>query len=191
MFYGTNLSFLMFVLQSHRIFAMSDLGDELFNKLIKEIENAEAELESLRLSSSHSLSKSKVRAEAAVLAEEEALLRSEPLEGLVEDDYSQYFIAVGLIEKQIADLRNTKEIGRRSRVNGANDLVMIQTEIDKQKQVIAELEKETQRTDTKEDANSEKRKELTLQQRLNNMNYKFLKQELKSFLEDHAKWVAF
>ena len=167
---------------------MSDLGHELFEKLTKEIENAEAELESLRLPSSNSFSRSKVRAEAAVLVEEEALLKSEPLEGLVEDDYSQYFIAVGLIEKQIADLRNTKDIGHKTRINSANDLALIQAEIEKQKQVIAELEEETKRTDTKEDANSEKRKELTLQQRHNSMNYKFLKQELKSFLEDTAKY---
>ena len=168
---------------------MSDLGHELFEKLTKEIENAEAELESLRLPSSNSFSRSKVRAEAAVLVEEEALLKSEPLEGLVEDDYSQYFIAVGLIEKQIADLRNTKDIGHKTRINSATDLALIQAEIEKQKQVIAELEEETKRTDTKEDANSEKRKELTLQQRHNSMNYKFLKQELKSFLEDTAKYV--
>ena len=168
---------------------MSDLSHELFDKLTKEIENAEAELESLRMSSSNSLGKSKVRAEAAVLAEEEALLRSEPLEGLVDDDYSQYFIAVGLIEKQITDLRNTKDIGLKTRVNATNDLALIEAEIEKQKQVMAELEEETKRTDTKEDANSEKRKELTMQQRLNNTNYKFLKQELKSFLEDTAKWV--
>ena len=177
----------MFVLQNYIIIAMSDLSHEMFDKLIKEIENAEAELESLRQPSSVSISKSKVRAEAAVLVEEESLLRSEPLEGLVEDDYSQYFIAVGLIEKQIADLRNTKDIGHKTRVNSANDLALIQAEIEKQRVVMAGLEEETKRTDTKEDANSEKRKELTLQQRLNNMNYKFLKQELKSFLEDTAK----
>ena len=176
----------MFVLQNYTIIAMSDLSHEMFDKLIKEIENAEAELESLRPSAT-SLTKSKVRAEAAVLVEEEALLRSEPLEGLVEDDYSQYFIAVGLIEKQIADLRNTKDIGYKTRVNSANDLALIQAEIEKQKLVMAGLEEETKRTDTKEDANSEKRKELTLQQRLNNMNYKLLKQELKSFLDDTAK----
>ena len=167
---------------------MSDLSYELFETLSKEIANAETLLEDLQ-STSSGLSKSKVGVEAAILAEEESVMRSEPLEGLVDDDYSQYFIAVGLIEKQIGDLRNTKDIGRQSRVNSAEDLALVRSEIERQKTIIAELEEESKRTYNKDDVNAEERREMTQQGRLNNMNYKFLKQELKSFLEDSAKWV--
>ena len=167
---------------------MSDLSYELFETLSKEIANAETLLEDLQ-STSSGLSKSKVGVEAAILAEEESVMRSEPLEGLVDDDYSQYFIAVGLIEKQIGDLRNTKDIGRQSRVNSAEDLALVRLEIERQKTLIAELEEESKRTYNEDDVNAEKRREMTQQGRLNNMNYKFLKQELKSFLEDSAKWV--
>ena len=81
---------------------MSDY--ELFDKLVREIEAAEAELARIQAASGKGAGGG-VKAEAAELREEEAILRAEPLSGLVEDEQSRYYIAVGCIEKQLEDLR--------------------------------------------------------------------------------------
>ena len=83
----------------------------MFDKLVREIEAAEAELARIQATSSKGAGAGGgVKAEAAELREEEAILRAEPLSGLVEDEQSRYYIAVGCIEKQLEDLRQRSSL---------------------------------------------------------------------------------
>ena len=98
---------------------MSDY--EMFDKLVREIEAAEAELARIQATSSQGAGGG-VKAEAAELREEEAILRAEPLSGLVEDEQSRYYIAVGCIEKQLEDLRQRSSLNVKAEANCAQDL---------------------------------------------------------------------
>ena len=98
---------------------MSDY--EMFDKLVREIEAAEAELARIQTTSSK-VAGGGVKAEAAELREEEAILRAEPLSGLVEDEQSRYYIAVGCIEKQLEDLRQRSILNVKAEANCAQDL---------------------------------------------------------------------
>ena len=151
---------------------MSDY--ELFDKLVREIEAAEAELARIQAASGKGAGGG-VKAEAAELREEEAILRAEPLSGLVEDEQSRY-IAVGCIEKQLEDLRQRSSLNVKAEANCAQDLDKIRCtqmissmpyqnysscrdEIAKQKKIVSNLETELGQTNTKDDVNSGKRKE--------------------------------
>ena len=87
---------------------MDDQGYEPFDKLLKEIAAAESELDRLLLNGDGKTGS--INLEAVALKEEDLLLRQETPEGLVEEDESQYFIAVGLIEQEIENLRKIKMI---------------------------------------------------------------------------------
>lgn len=180
---------------------MSDY--ELFDKLVREIEAAEAELARIQAASGKGAGGG-VKAEAAELKEEEAILRAEPLSGLVEDEQSRYYIAVGCIEKQLEDLRQRSSLNVKAEANCAQDLDKIRftqmfssmpyqnysscrDEIAKQKKIVSNLETELGQTNTKDDVNSGKRKEFQMQSRHNSMVLKSLKGELRDFLNDRAK----
>ena len=93
---------------------MEDQGFEPFDKLLKEISAAESKLDQLQLSCHNDGDgKKSINLEAVALKEEDVLLKQEPPEGLVEDDESQYFIAVGLIEQEIENLRKIKMINSK------------------------------------------------------------------------------
>ena len=93
---------------------MEDQGFEPFDKLLKEISAAESKLDQLQLSCHNDGDgKKSINLEAVALKEEDLLLRQESPEGLVEDDESQYFIAVGLIEQEIENLRKIKMINSK------------------------------------------------------------------------------
>ena len=95
----------------------------MFDKLVREIEAAEAELARIQATSSKGAGAGGgVKAEAAELREEEAILRAEPLSGLVEDEQSRYYIAVGCIEKQLEDLRQRSILNVKAEANCAQDL---------------------------------------------------------------------
>ena len=93
---------------------MEDHEYEPFDKLLKEIAAAEAKLDQLQLNCHNDGNgKRSINLEAVALKEEDSLLRQEAPEGLVEDDESQYFIAVGLIEQEIENLRKMKMINSK------------------------------------------------------------------------------
>ena len=90
---------------------MEDQEFEPFDKLLKEIASAESKLDQLLLNCHNDGDgKKSINLEAVALKEEDLLLRQEVPEGLVEDEESQYFIAVGLIEQEIENLRKIKMI---------------------------------------------------------------------------------
>ena len=66
--------------------------------------------------------KKSVKLEAAALKEEVTLLKDEPVEGLVDDDVSQYFVAVGLMEENIENLKTTKNYNEKVSIKSLQDL---------------------------------------------------------------------
>ena len=162
---------------------MSDIASDyerLFGSLLNDIERAESELMRLK---SHQTSDSSVNVEAKTLQEEDAMLKEAPVEGLVDDDQSQYFIAVGLVENQVKELRIIQETVTAQISTRTNDLKFIKSEIEKQKQILDKFEKEKSEQ-TPDMINDEKKKEFVLNERFNKLSLKHLKSELRDFLED-------
>ena len=157
---------------------------EVFEKLLKEIDAAESQLSQLRSSQS---SRPSVHIEAKTLAEEVQLLKNAGVEGLVEDDQSQYFIAVGQLEQQVQHLRVSRESNARTMEFNKADLRSLKYEIEKQKQLLEKFETELSKPSVVEEINDKKKKEFIISERHNKLNLKHLKKELKDFIEDTEK----
>jgi len=165
---------------------MTDPSLELFNKLCKEIDASENELCKLKAELVN-VEKRSVKTEAAVLREEVALVNDEAVEGLVDDVQSQYFISVGLIEKSNENLRQLIQMNEKISEHSNQSLADIRKEIEKQAGVNRNLEEELKGDISNKERNVEKRREFSQQERNNKLNLKYLKNELKHFLDDTAK----
>jgi len=167
---------------------MEDQEFEPFDKLLKEIASAESKLDQLLLNCHNDGDgKKSINLEAVALKEEDLLLRQEVPEGLVEDEESQYFIAVGLIEQEIENLRKMKTINDKQASFSVEELQKLRKDIAKQAEINDNLEEELTRSCDKTDVNAEKRKEFELHERFNKLNLKSLKRELKGFLDDTSR----
>ena len=132
--------------------------------------------------------KSAVSVEAAILKEEARLVEASAVEGLLEDEETRYFLAVGHLENSIKELRTLKHLDTKTL--NTKSLANDRKEIQKVASYIESLEKEIQENDgvDKEDhlkkVNKEKREELTRDTRANKMILKGFKMGLRDFLND-------
>ena len=139
------------------------------DSLLHEIAKAEAELASLQ----GNIVNQQV-GEVGVLKEEIALLKKTQPEGLVEDDTTgiQYFLAVGQVEAEVAELRKLAEITEHNLESNVKTLAALQKMAEEQMKVVKdlELEKEREGLMEKDDQDSnEEVKKLELGVRLNNL----------------------
>ena len=134
--------------------------------------------------------KSSISVEAATLKEEARLVEANPVEGLVEDEETRYYLAVGHLENSIKELRALKQTQNQCRTLNAKSLANDRNEIKKVATYNESLENELRENDgvDKEDqlkrVNQEKRKELERDIRANKLVHKGFKMELRSFLND-------
>ena len=139
----------------------------VLDSLLHEIAKAEAELASLQ----GNIVNQQV-GEVGVLKEEIALLKKTQPEGLVEDDTTgiQYFLAVGQVEAEVAELRKLAEITEHNLESNVKTLAALQKMAEEQMKVVKdlELEKEREGLMEKDDQDSnEEVKKLELGVRLN------------------------
>ena len=134
--------------------------------------------------------KSAISVEAAILKEEARLVEANPVEGLVEDEETRYFLAVGHLENSHKDLRTLKQTQNQRRTLNAKSLANDRNEIQRLATYNESLEKEIRENDgvDKEEqlkkVNQEKRKELERDTRANKLVLKGFKIELRNFLND-------
>ena len=156
----------------------------------QEINAAEAELE--RLGGGRPVAaKTAISVEAAILKEEARLIEENSVEGLVEDEETRYFLAVGHLENSIKELRTLKQLNLTTGTLNTKYLAIDSQEIQKVASITESLEKEIRENngvameDQLKKVNQSKRKELTNDTRANKMILKSFKVELRDFLNDN------
>eukprot|EP00092_Neocalanus_flemingeri_P032437 GFUD01035278.1.p1 GENE.GFUD01035278.1~~GFUD01035278.1.p1 ORF type:complete len:240 (-),score=87.21 GFUD01035278.1:43-762(-) len=109
----------------------------ILDSLLHEIAMAEAELATLQ----GNIVNQQV-GEVGVLKEEINLLKKTPPEGLVEDDATgiQYFLAVGKVEAEVAELRKLAEITEHNLESNKNTLGSLQRMVEEQMEIVNGLE---------------------------------------------------
>lgn len=155
----------------------------VLDSLLHEIAKAEAELASLQ----GNIVNQQV-GEVGVLKEEIALLKKTQPEGLVEDDSTgiQYFLAVGQVEAEVAELRKLAEITEHNLESNVNTLAALQKMAEEQMMVVKdlELEKEKEGLMEKDDQESnEEVKKLELGVRLNKTVLREMKMSLRQLID--------
>jgi len=166
--------------------------NEIFEKLLNEINAAQAELDAIQVQQKNQGITESVGLEAATLQEEIKLLKNENLEGFVEDEQISYYLAVGQVEQMVGELRELKDVTEKSLVGTNETLCALQKVIDEQEALVKGLENEVEMYDNKsmEDVSSEwnknKKKELNMDIRSNSKILKQLKIDLKSFIDETA-----
>lgn len=90
----------------------------MLESLVHEIDTAEMELNELRKvlqnCGEHKTEAEKLVVQGKTLQEETKLLKSIPPEGLDEDTGVRYYVAVGMLEQQISELKDIKHISDRN-----------------------------------------------------------------------------
>ena len=153
----------------------------VFDNLIHEIETAQSKLTSLTASCVRNTPS--VSSEAKLLQEEISLLRSSGLEGLVGEDGDSglhYYTAVGEIEREVAELRKLSEMTKLSVENNKDTLNNLNSMVEEQRIVVANLQKETKKGTPMEEVVSEEASKLLSDLKLN----KVVLDELKSSLRE-------
>jgi len=177
---------------------MTDSGDnfvdcnEVFDKLVNEISNAQAELDMIQEQLKNQVTFGGLKLEAATLQEETNLWRKEAPEGFVEDDQIRYYLAIGTIEQQVKEMRAMKELSRKTLDGTKETLTQINKSILKQAALVKKMEHEFseigEKSGDKEmsDFNMTKRKELNELIRMNKLIVRQMKNDLKLFIDETA-----
>ena len=155
----------------------------VLDSLLHEIAKAEAELASLQ----GNIVNQQV-GEVGVLKEEIALLKKTQPEGLVEDDTTgiQYFLAVGQVEAEVAELRKLAEITEHNLESNVKTLAALQKMAEEQMKVVKDLELEKEREglmDKDDQDSNEEVKKLELGVRLNKTVLRELKMSLRQLID--------
>ena len=158
-------------------------GPGILDNLLHEIAMAEAQLESLK----GNLVNQQI-GEVAVLKEEVALLKKTQPEGLLEDDSTgiQYFLAVGQVEAEVAELRKLADITEHNLETNKNTLTALSKMTLEQNEIIRALEQERQNEGFEKKATDERNEEVgKLEQdvRLNKTVLRELKMCLKQLID--------
>lgn len=167
---------------------------KVFDALLHEIETAEKELglvqEKLK---NQQLGQTPAKAqEVAVLAEEIGLLQKAPLEGLVDDDGTKYYLAVGELEEQVKSLKELKEVTDIINKAHERDLKELKKNIADQTRLNSRLRDEVTKSKGQEvgvegSRNSLARRQTNGQIRANKVLLEQFKNELVTFLDDTAR----
>jgi len=164
---------------------------EVFDSLIHEIETAEKELDKIQKKlKNQRLGESP--AKVAVLEKEIGLLEKDPLEGLVEDDGTKYYIAVGELEEQVKKLRELKGINEHINDAHEKDLTELKKNIAAQTLLNSRLRDEVTKSKSQEvggqgSRNMLARRRMNGEIRANKVILEQFKNELRTFLDDTAK----
>ncbi|XP_023331730.1 uncharacterized protein LOC111703880 [Eurytemora carolleeae] len=127
-------------------------GNLMLQSLIDEINTAEEELNNLRAELKNTVyveGEESILSQARFLQEETRILKSAPPDGFVEDKGVQYYLALGILEKQIKELRSITSISESHITSNQQilkelDLVIAEQEklVSKMENVVAERTKE-------------------------------------------------
>ena len=160
----------------------------VFDNLIHEIETAQSRLTSL--TSSCVRTTPSVSSEAKLLQEEISLLRSSGLEGLVGEDGDSglhYYTAVGEIEREVAELRKLSEMTKLSVENNKDTLDNLNSMVEEQRIVVANLQKETKKGTPMEEVVSEEASKLLSDLKLNKVILDELKSSLREVVDSNMR----
>ena len=160
----------------------------VFDNLIHEIETAQSRLTSL--TSSCVRTTPSVSSEAKLLHEEISLLRSSGLEGLVGEDGDSglhYYTAVGEIEREVAELRKLSEMTKLSVENNKDTLDNLNSMVEEQRIVVANLQKETKKGTPMEEVVSEEASKLLSDLKLNKVILDELKSSLREVVDSNMR----
>ena len=160
----------------------------VFDNLIHEIETAQSRLTSL--TSSCVRTTPSVSSEAKLLQEEISLLRSSGLEGLVGEDGDtglHYYTAVGEIEREVAELRKLSEMTKLSVENNKDTLDNLNSMVEEQRIVVANLQKETKKGTPMEEVVSEEASKLLSDLKLNKVILDELKSSLREVVDSNMR----
>jgi len=165
---------------------------EMYDVLLTEIAAAEDELRIIQEQLKNQPEGSSLSRETAALEQETALLEKEVLVGLVDDDKTRYYLAVGELEEQVKSLREIKETNES--INRANlaSLEAVKADIKSQTGINQKLDKKIATlmnglVGQEELRNLTARGEMNEEARANKIILSQMKGELKIYLDDREK----